>query len=371
MTVFIYGTLLDPVLRERLLARNVAVTPAILHDYALVEQRTSPLPAIVARIGASVDGMVLDDLTTAEVARLDFYEIPFDYNPISAKVDVNGDVVSTQIYLPGPSVDVSDRPWSLARWQDQSGPLSREMAVEIGSFDPPLGGDALRAQWHMIAKRASNRLRARAEAMPADVRYQPGPDDFSVDAPTLSGDFFRLAAFQVEHKTFTGPRSGALQREVFLGTDAALVLPYDPKTDRVLLVEQIRMAPIMRGNSNPWALEPIAGMVDAGETPEQAALRESEEEAGLTGIALAKMFSYYPSTGSSTDYFFCFAGICDLPEPTTYTGGLESESEDLRLHILPFDAAFALIATGEANNAALVSMLFWLSQNRARLRGTA
>ena len=371
MSVFIYGTLLDPVLRQRLLARDVAVKPAILHDYALVEQRATPLPAIVPRSGAAVDGMLLDDLTSTENARLDAYEIPFDYNPIEAVVDVDGKRETAQIYLPGPTVEVSERDWSLARWQDQSGAVSREMAVEIGSFDPPLAGDALRAQWHMIAKRASNRLRARAEAMPADVRYQPAPDDFAVTAPTLTGDFFRLAAFQVEHKTFTGPRSGTLPREVFLGTDAAIVLPYDPKTDRVLLVEQIRMAPIMRGNSNPWALEPIAGMVDAGEPPEQAALRESEEEAGLTGIALEKMFSYYPSTGSSTDYFFCFAGICDLPEPTTYTGGLESESEDLRLHILPFDAAFGLIATGEANNAALVSMLLWLSQNRARLRRTA
>jgi nudix-type nucleoside diphosphatase (YffH/AdpP family) len=128
---------------------------------------------------------------------------------------------------------------------------------------------------------------------------------------------------------------------------------------------------MLRGSPNPWALEPIAGMVDAGETPEQAALRESEEEAGLTGAVLEKMFSYYPSTGSSTDYFFCYAGICDLPEPTTYTGGLATESEDLRLHVLTFDDAFALIGSGEADNAALVSMLLWLAQNRTRLRGTA
>ena len=112
-------------------------------------------------------------------------------------------------------------------------------------------------------------------------------------------------------------------------------------------------------------------MIDGGETPEAAGLRESEEEAGLSDVTLQKMFSYYPTTGGATDFFYCFLGLCDLPDDTTYTGGLASESEDLRLHVLPFDDAFALVETGEANMGALITMLLWLSQNRDRLRGIA
>jgi nudix-type nucleoside diphosphatase (YffH/AdpP family) len=210
------------------------------------------------------------------------------------------------------------------------------------------------------------------EYAPSQVRYDAQPADFKIEnSPRMSGDFFRLAGAKITHRTFQDTTAGPLPREVFIGTDAALVLPYDPVTENVLLVEQIRMGPMFRGAANPWALEPIAGMIDAGETPEHAALRESQEEAGLKDINLQKMFSYYPSTGSATDYFFCYLGLCNLPEPTTYTGGLADESEDLRLHVLPFDDAYALIETGEAENAAIVSMLMWLALNRARLRSTA
>lgn len=372
MAVFIYGTLLDDVLRARLLGRDVAGKSAQLSGFTVLEHKSSPLPAIVARAGAVAEGLLLDDLTDAEIARLDAYELPFDYNPVPHDVDVNGVACAAQVYLPGPSVDISDRAWSLARWQDQSGPLTREMANEIGSFDPPLAGDALRAQWHMIALRASVRLRAQSEHKPSNVRFAPQATDFAYESQeNLFGDFFRMAKLQVSHSTFQGSTAGPLRREVFVGSDAALVLPYDPTTDLVVMVEQFRMGPLLRGDKNPWVLEPIAGMIDAGETPEQAALRESEEEAGLQGITLEKMFSYYPSTGNATDYFFCYLGLCDLPEPKTYTGGLATESEDLRLHVMPFDDAFALIDTGEVENAASLTMLLWLARNRDRLRGTA
>lgn len=372
MSVFIYGTLLDDVLRSRLLGRDVAGQPATLHGYVVLEHKTSPLPAIVAQEGGVTSGLLLNDLTDEEIAKLDAYELPFDYNPVRCKVDVSGAARDAQVYLPGATVDVSDRTWSLARWQDQSGPLTREMAIEIGSFDPPLEGDALVRQWHMIAVRANARLRARQDHKPAHIRHMPQAGECEIHPDVdLSGDFFRLAKMQVSHRTFKGEIAGPLLREVLVGADAAMVLPYDPKTDLVVLVEQIRMGPLMRGDQNPWALEPVAGIVDGGETPEQAALRESEEEAGLHDVQLEKMFSFYPSTGNATDYFYCYLGLCDLPKVKTYTGGLADEAEDLRLHVIAFDDAMALIDSGEAENAALITMLLWLARNRDRLRSTA
>jgi nudix-type nucleoside diphosphatase (YffH/AdpP family) len=322
--------------------------------------------------GAQVDGIVIEGLSDEEVERLDAYEIPFDYNPVEMIVCVEAQDARARVYLPGDSVDISGRLWSFDRWCDHSGELSREMAREIGAYDPPLTGEQLHRQWKMIGTRAAARVRAAREEQPADIRFAGTSKDFGVTRdPNLHGNFFKFADFEVTHRTFQGQRSEVLPREIFVGTDAAIVLPYDPKTDRVLLVEQIRMGPLMRGAQNPWILEPIAGMIDGGETPEQSGLRESEEEAGLTEVTLEKMFSYYPSSGGTTDYFYCFLGLCDLPEETTYTGGLETESEDLRLHVLPFDDAFALIETGEANMGSLITMLLWLSRNRDRLRGIA
>lgn len=372
MAVFVYGTLQDDILRDRLLGRRLVGRAAILKNYGLRAQLHDHLPAIVPSLDESVTGLLFEDIDAGDVARLDAYEIPFDYLPIDCIVTCEGQDMTAQVYLPTRDVSLSDEEWSFETWLHEKAALSREMAVEIGSFDPPLSGEQLRRQWHMIAVRAAARLRAETEDEPASVRFQPQSGDYAVEgAPRLQGNFFRFAQFDITHRTFQGGRSDPLAREIFVGTDAAIVLPYDPKTDRVLLVEQIRMGPLIRGAANPWLLEPIAGIVDGGETPEQAAQRESEEEAGLLNVRLEKMFSYYPSTGAATDYFYCFLGLCDLPDTESYTGGLDSESEDLRLHILSFDEAFALIETGEANMGALITMLLWLSRNRERLRRIA
>ena len=160
-------------------------------------------------------------------------------------------------------------------------------------------------------------------------------------------------------------------REAFWGIDAALVLPYDPVRDRVLLVEQARIGAQLRNDPNPWMLEPVAGIVDARETPAQTALREAREEAGLTNVTLREAGSFYISPGNTTDYFYTFVGLCDLPEQSSYLGGLDEESEDLRLHIVSFDEALALADSGEIATAPGLHLIYWLLRHRASLRTSA
>ena len=45
-------------------------------------------------------------------------------------------------------------------------------------------------------------------------------------------------------------------------------------------------------------LEPVAGVIDPGETPEDAARREAAEEARLTLGELLPVAEYYPSPGA-------------------------------------------------------------------------
>lgn len=186
---------------------------------------------------------------------------------------------------------------------------------------------------------------------------------------TLTHDgFFRMQRIALRHPLFGGGMSCEVAREVFVATDAAIVLPYDPQRDRVLLVEQFRAGPYGRGDALPFCLEPVAGRVDAGEAPETAARRECAEEAGLALRDLRHVSSHYPSPGCSTEYFHCYVGLCDLPEPGQGRGGLETENEDIRTHVIPFDAAQGLLETGEANVGPLVLLLTWLAHHRASLR---
>lgn len=372
MPLFLYGTLLDDVLRARLVGREVASVAAYLSDYRVVAQPDGLTPALVAAPGDLARGILLTDLTQDEVQRLDVYEAAFDYMSADLTVEVDGEAQTARVYLPGPDVAKTETSWSFDTWEAARGALSRERAVEIGTANPPYTATTLRQQWKMIGSRASGRLRAAVEEAPSNLRYSPARRDFSAKPHgIIAGNFFKFRQFEMTHATFRGDTSPALPREAMIGVDAAIILPYDPVADTVLLVEQIRTGPLMRGAPNPWSLEPVAGMIDPGETPEQSALRETEEEAGLTGITLEKMFGCYPSPGGSTDYFYCYLALGALPAPTSYIGGLPEEHEDLRLHVIPFEDAMALIETGEANIGPLIAMLLWLDRERVRLRGTA
>ena len=131
------------------------------------------------------------------------------------------------------------------------------------------------------------------------------------------------------------------------------------------------MGPYGRGDPRPWVLEPVAGRMDATDTPESCAYRECREEANIDLKSLKKISSHYCSPGDSTEYFHLFLGLCDLPDDTATQGGLDSEDEDIRIHLLSYAQAMELLETGEADNGPLVLSLLWLSKNRERLRASA
>jgi nudix-type nucleoside diphosphatase (YffH/AdpP family) len=324
------------------------------------------MPILVEEPGSTVRGMVWD-LPEEARERLDAYELPFGYVRRAVQVSVAGQPQEAQAYYPPESLQASGEAWSFESWLRHSLPLPMRRAAEIAAQEPPLLGQSLQEQGPMIDHRAAACLRARGT--PTTIRRRAEPGDFDlrrIEAP--AGRFFRFERLEADVLRFDGGRAEGLTREVIAGADAALVLPYDQVRDRILLVEQFRAGPARRGDPQPWILEPVAGLVDTGETPEQAARREAEEEAGLTLNRLERMFEGYASPGNATDHFFAYLALCDLPDDHATTGGLESEQEDLRLHLLPFDEAMRLIETGEANAMPLISMLLWLDRWRAGRR---
>lgn len=182
-----------------------------------------------------------------------------------------------------------------------------------GEAAPELVAAALRYYGHLPAEAVRHRLpalrveaasRMRAGAAPGrGLRAGSGEVEQGPVAPSHAG-FFALDLWHLRHRRFDGEMSPRLTREVFVAGDAVTVLPYDPVRDRVLLVEQLRMGPLGRGDPLPWQLEAIAGRIDPGETPEDAARREAIEEAGLVLGCLKKVAEYYPTPGAVTEYLY-------------------------------------------------------------------
>ncbi len=374
MGLFLYGTLMHAPLFEALAGGPVAGArrlEARLAGHRVERVADARYPLIRQAEGGEATestwatGHLWIDLDPAVRARLDAYELAFGYALCRIEVQSAQGPLVAEAYFPPEGLQGSGELWSLDDWLAGEGDEMVLAAEEIAAHDPPLSPAEIARQWPMITARAAARARAARTPVPAQRRHAATPGDYDwrrLRPP--SGGFFKLDAMEMAHRRFDGSRATGLTREVLVGVDAALVLPYDAARDRVLLVEQFRTGPARRGDRNPWTLEPVAGIVDGDESPEEAARREAFEEAGIAAMALEAMFAFYPSPGSSSDHFQCFLGLCDLPDDHPAFGGLEAESEDLRLHILPRADALGLIEKGEVTAGPLIAMLYWLDRRR-------
>ena len=194
-----------------------------------------------------------------------------------------------------------------------------------------------------------------------------GADDVEIiDKTTVFQGFFRLDRYQVRHKLFNGGWSEPMQREIFERGHAVVVLPYNPQTDELVLIEQFRLG-AMSSSQSPWLLEAIAGMIDPGETAQQVAKREAEEEAGLTIETLWPMLSYLSSPGGTTERIQLYLGRLTAPVQVGIFG-LMQEHEDIKVHVLAREQAMQLLSEQKIDNAASIIALQWLALNLDKVK---
>lgn len=94
-------------------------------------------------------------------------------------------------------------------------------------------------------------------------------------------------------------------------TDAVMIVPTDPVTDKMYLIRQFRPA------VNDYVIEFPAGLVDPGETEEQTVARELYEETGLIAEMISLTVpSSYTSVGMTDEKVAVYTAIVS-GEPNT------------------------------------------------------
>lgn len=174
--------------------------------------------------------------------------------------------------------------------------------------------------------------------------------------------FFRVERYCLRHRLFNGNWSQPLTRELFERGHAAAVLPYDPIRDEVVLIQQFR-AGALAAPGGPWLLEIVAGMIEAGETAEEVAKRESVEEADCVITDLISLYDYLVSPGGTTERVALFCGRVDA----THAGGVHGaidEGEDIKVHVVKLATALTWLNSGKLNSASVIIALQWLALNR-------
>jgi len=178
--------------------------------------------------------------------------------------------------------------------------------------------------------------------------------------------FLGVDKYRLRYKLFNGGWSNIMDRELLKRSNAVAVLLYDPEQDAVVLVEQFRIG-ALQDKDSPWMLELVAGIFDADESSEQVAIRESLEEAACELSCIQPLYRFYLSPGACTEQIHLLLARVDASKAGGIHG-LDSENEDIKVHVLSAEKAFALLSCGQINNAITLIGLQWLQQHKTLLQ---
>ena len=178
--------------------------------------------------------------------------------------------------------------------------------------------------------------------------------------------FFRMEKFRLKHTLFAGGWSNEITREVFSRGCGVAVILYDPRSNQVVLIEQIRAGALIMPH-RAWLVEIVAGGVEAGETAVEVAHRETLEETGCKLEALHFINEFYTTPGGVSERISLFCGKVDS---TQIEGihGLDHEDEDILVHCVPFDKAYQMVENNEIESAIPIIAIQWLALNKEKLK---
>lgn len=182
-----------------------------------------------------------------------------------------------------------------------------------------------------------------------------------VSKKNLYDGFFKMNEIVLKYKKYDGTWTNSISRELFGGVQVSAVLPYDPLKKEIILIQQFRPGTISKNLDN-YLIEIVAGIIDEGETPEDAAKRECFEETGCVIKKLIPIQGYFPAPGSSESFYHLFLG-----ETETFSGtrimGLENENEDIKVQSFKSSKVREIMQKGKILNGLTLIALQWFFLN--------
>lgn len=171
--------------------------------------------------------------------------------------------------------------------------------------------------------------------------------------------FINVDSMTFRHETFAGGMSEPMQRQIYRTRQACAVLIYDTEINRLVLVRQFRIQAHQTGQG--WVIELAAGMLDEGEDPAEAAIREVAEETGYEVSALEHVTTCLTAPGVMTERIHIY--YAEVSGRARIASGLEEEGEDIETLAITPDEAHDLLQSGEICDAkTIIALQWWLAR---------
>ncbi|MBZ4034417.1 GDP-mannose pyrophosphatase NudK [Flavobacterium sp. 17A] len=171
----------------------------------------------------------------------------------------------------------------------------------------------------------------------------------------LSDNWYILNRVTFDYKKENGEIE-THNREVYDRGNGAGILLYNSTKKTVILTRQFRLPTFLNGNKDGMMIEVCAGLLDQ-DNPENAIIRETEEETGYRISKVQKVFETYMSPGAVTEILYLFVGEYDESMKVSEGGGLDAEQENIEVLEFTFDQAYAMIESREITDAKTIMLL--------------
>lgn len=144
---------------------------------------------------------------------------------------------------------------------------------------------------------------------------------------TVYNERSRLERIQFE-KEEKGQKN-VYEKDLFFRPAAVAILLYDPERKTVILTRQFRLPVYL--DKREELIETCAGLLDEGELPEHAVVREVEEETGYRISEIRKIAEGYSSPAAYSEYVHFFTGKYSPDLQISAGGGLKEEGESIEI----------------------------------------
>jgi nudix-type nucleoside diphosphatase (YffH/AdpP family) len=176
---------------------------------------------------------------------------------------------------------------------------------------------------------------------------------------------FRLIEAKLRFERYNGELSDTITRINFERGDAVAVIMHNPADDTIVLIEQFRYPAYHKAGG--WVIELPAGVVEAGESPDETMKREIEEETGYRAAVIHHLQTFFVSPGGTSERIFLYYGRINPQDKVGAGGGLEAENEDIKVMHPTIDEALQLMNDKKITDAKTLIGLQWLQLNRNHL----
>ena len=165
--------------------------------------------------------------------------------------------------------------------------------------------------------------------MNEDWKSQDGKVDWLASERLVEG-FFTVDRITLRHALLSGSLTPPINRFLLRRPDAVCAVVVNMDRESMYFVRQFRVGAAAKGDP-AWMVELAAGLVDEGETPDEAVIREIREELGFEVAEVQQISMIYTSAAIISERIYIYYVEVTNAQQVTTGGGIPDEHEDLEI----------------------------------------